>query len=105
MADNNVIIVCLLMISHTISVVAGFMICYIVTSTGTNFASYESKLKKSKTNSKNVPQTHIDIDDTKVVLKIDTTNLEKKFDNIAEAKKQKNDISGSVNKLKQLKGK
>lgn len=46
----------------------------------------------------------IDIDETKVVMNIDTTKLEKKFTNIAEQKTVDTDISGSVNKLKQMKG-
>ena len=47
----------------------------------------------------------IEIDDTKVVLKVDTDGLEKKFDKIADSKKVKSDISSSVNKLKSMKGK
>jgi hypothetical protein len=39
-----------------------------------------------------------------VVLNIDTTQMEKKFTNIAEQKTVETDISESVNKLKQMKG-
>lgn len=46
----------------------------------------------------------LDIDETKVVLDIDTTKLEKKFTNIAEQKTVDADISESVNRLKQMKG-
>jgi hypothetical protein len=47
----------------------------------------------------------IEIDSTKVVLKVDTEGMEKKFDKITESKSVKNDISSSVNKLKSMKGK
>jgi hypothetical protein len=46
----------------------------------------------------------LNIDETKVVLNIDTTQMEKKFTNIAEQKTVETDISESVNKLKQMKG-
>lgn len=46
----------------------------------------------------------LDIDETKVVLNIDTTTMEKKFTNLTEQKVVNADISDSVNKLKQMKG-
>lgn len=49
--------------------------------------------------------TAIEIDSTKVVLKVDTEGMEKKFDKITESKSVKNNISSSVNKLKSMKGK
>ena len=48
---------------------------------------------------------NIEIDDTKVVLKVDTGGMEKKFDKMTESKSVRNDISSSVNKLKSMKGK
>lgn len=44
----------------------------------------------------------IDIDDKKIVLKINTENIEKKFNKIAESKETQNDIVDSVNKLKKM---
>lgn len=44
------------------------------------------------------------IDETKVVTKIDTSGLEKKFDNIGDTKQSKDNISSAINKLKQMKG-
>lgn len=46
----------------------------------------------------------ISIDDTKVVLDINTTNLEKKFTDIADTQTSEIDISESINKLKSMKG-
>lgn len=58
----------------------------------------------SKTNITQNKNKKLDIDETKVVLDIDTTKLEKKFTNIAEQKTVDTDISESVNRLKQMKG-
>ena len=47
----------------------------------------------------------LSIDDTKVVLKIDTGGMEKKFSDIGKTKVAEDDISSAVNKLKNMKGK
>jgi hypothetical protein len=59
-----------------------------------------STVKKEK----NIPKNHINIDEKKVVLDINTKGLEKKYDSIAEETIQETDISTSVNKLKNMKG-
>lgn len=69
-----------------------------------NEDSPKSFLKTSGQNNKN-KSTNIEIDDTKVVLKVDTAGMEKKFDQMTESKSVKNNISSSVNKLKSMKGK
>lgn len=57
---------------------------------------------KSKTNDRN--KTTIEIDDTKYVAKISTEGLEKKYTSLGDVKKTDQNISSSVNKLKNLKG-
>jgi hypothetical protein len=59
-----------------------------------------STIKKEKS----IPKNHINIDEKKVVLDINTKGLEKKYDSIAEETIQETDISTSVNKLKNMKG-
>ena len=49
-------------------------------------------------------KTNISIDETKVVTKIKTDDLEKKYNQLGETKNSQEDISSSVNKLKALKG-
>ncbi len=96
------ILICSYMIVFSLGVAFGYL--FLAKGiTGTNFNAPTSFLKSQgkptqKSNS-------IQIDDTKVVLKVDTDGLEKKFDKIAESKKVKSDISSSVNKLKSMKGK
>jgi hypothetical protein len=53
----------------------------------------------------NTKQANINIDDKKIVLKISTDDLQKKYEQIAQTTETKVDISGSVNKLKNLRGK
>jgi hypothetical protein len=49
-------------------------------------------------------KTNISIDETKIVTKINTDDLEKKYDQLAETKSSQENISSSINKLKALKG-
>lgn len=77
---------------------------------GRYMSSHESQDKpssflKSQGRKMSSPNKSIEIDDTKVVLKVDTGGMEKKFDKMTESKSVKNDISSSVNKLKSMKGK
>lgn len=69
----------------------------------TNYEKPESFLKKNYTTTKQ-DKKQISIDDTKVVIGVDTDGLEKKFDQITESVKTKNDVQTSVNKLKRMKG-
>jgi hypothetical protein len=49
-------------------------------------------------------KTNISIDETKIVTKINTDDLEKKYDQLTETKSSQENISSSINKLKALKG-
>lgn len=64
-------------------------------------------VSNSRMTNKNIPSNkpnNISIDDTKYVVDIKTTGLEKKYDKIGETKESLENITGSINKLKQLKG-
>lgn len=61
------------------------------------------KKKNIKRKQKN-PLNQISIDETKVVTKIVTDNLEKKYENLAETKESNENISSAINKLKNMKG-
>lgn len=60
--------------------------------------SFFDKLKKDK-----LVNTAIAIDDKKFVTNIKTDGLEKKYDSLGETKQTEENISNSVNKLKNLK--
>ena len=106
MDNSSIVLICILIISHTMYIVSGFMLCYMIKVGDNSLGFVYDNEKHQKNKIKPSAKTKdIEIDNTKIVLKIDTNNMEKKFDNIAESKKQKNDVSSSVNKLKQMKGK
>lgn len=65
-----------------------------------NPVSFLSKNKNIKEASQKVD---IDIDERKIVTKINTDNLEKKYDSLAQTQVSQNDIGESINKLKNLK--
>jgi len=104
--DTSTIILCSVLVCSYIAVFslgAGLGYLIIPRSSLQDFETPTSFLKnQGKSTQRN---NSIEIDDTKVVLKVDTDGLEKKFDKIADSKKVKSDISSSVNKLKSMKGK
>jgi len=60
------------------------------------------KIKEISDNQTNKPL--INIDDTKIVTKINTDNLEKKYDTLGEVKSSQENLTSSINKLKNMKG-
>lgn len=76
----------------------GFILGKLNNSSGVYYS--DNKLKKNK----QISQSNIVIDDKKIVTKIDTTNIEKKYENLGEIQHSKENIGSSINKLKKLKG-
>lgn len=56
------------------------------------------------TGSKNIPKSDISIDNKKIVTRIDTTTIEKKYDTLGEVQKSNDKIGSSIDKLKKIKG-
>lgn len=62
--------------------------------------------KRTYNNTKNpniINHNKIDIDESKVVLEINTSDLEKKYDSLGNVSQSNDSISNSINKLQQLK--
>jgi len=59
---------------------------------------------KNKTQVNNSQRQSVSIDETKVVTKIDTSNLQKKYESIGDTKQTQDNISSAINKLKNMKG-
>lgn len=93
------VILCLQTIGSLLSVMIGIYL-----TKNSNYVGTPSNIKSKNELSSKKENKKLDIDETKVVLNIDTTTLEKKFTNLAEQKTVDSDISDSVNKLKQMKG-
>jgi hypothetical protein len=94
---NTIVIVALEIAIFVLGVYVGK---YILGSSIDSFQKPESFLK----NKGQKKQNQLSIDDTKVVLKIDTGGMEKKFENIGKTKVAESDISSAINKLKNMKG-
>jgi hypothetical protein len=91
---NDIIIVVLILNAFFIGYLLGKNRQVVgVTTTGSFFDKNKSQTKES----------NIKIDDTKCVLDIQTNNLTKKYDELGEKTLSTDNISGSVNKLKNLK--
>lgn len=58
---------------------------------------------KQQKNTTNTQRTNIEIDNKKFVGDIKTDTLEKKYDSLGETKTSSENISGAINKLKNLK--
>lgn len=69
---------------------------------GTNTVGLVSNKNKPQINSSQ--RQSVSIDETKVVTKIDTSNLEKKYESIGDTKQTQDNISSAINKLKNMKG-
>lgn len=61
-----------------------------------------SNIKNKKSKKKHI-SNKIDIDERKVVTKIITDNLEKKYEDLTESKESDENISSAINKLKNIK--
>lgn len=73
-------------------------------SSSTNLQDINSNIGFFKQNSSNTLKNVIEIDDKKIVTKINTDNLEKKYDSLGEINNSSENISSSINKLKNMKG-
>lgn len=101
---NISIIIHLLIYLNIISFILGFILAHYVgeksTTTNTGFFAKNNIQNSSTTNS----SAKIQIEESKYVTSIDTSNIEKKFSSLGDVKKTDENISNSVNKLKNLKG-
>jgi hypothetical protein len=88
-----------LIVLNLLSFSIGFILGKLNSSSGV----YYTDNNKHKIN-KQIPQSNISIDDKKIVTKIDTTNIEKKYDNLGDIQNSTENIGSSINKLKKLKG-
>lgn len=104
METSTILLVCVVFLIFILVFVLGLGLGFFIgkqSSQGNN----EAPSSFLKSNGMKKQKNTVEIDDTKVVLKIDTQGMEKKFDNFTKETTVKNDISSSVNKLKSMKGK
>lgn len=95
------IIICLSIFIFSAGIYIGSIFCR--RSGAHNEEAHVSFLKKNKS-AKSDMKTKISIDDTKVVTKIETSGMERKFDELGQKSTKQNTIKSSINKLKSMKG-
>ena len=86
--------------------VLSLFIGYIIGKIGIGFIENnnpKNKVSIKKYNQSTVQPTDITIDDKKLVVDINTSGLEKKYQTLGQVTQTDTDISGSVNKLKNMK--
>jgi hypothetical protein len=85
--------VCLFLIGYFVGKQSSAGVCNTVVNTKPT--SFFQETKKDK--------TVVSIDDTKYVVDIKTSGMEKKYESLGEINQSEEDISGSINKLKNMK--
>jgi MFS superfamily sulfate permease-like transporter len=98
---NEQLFIIILVILNFFSFVLGFIVGKIWSISGVinSVEKPKSFLKESKTN-----QLSANIDERIIITDIKTDNMVKKYDTLGETKQSTENISSSVNKLKQMKG-
>lgn len=100
---NNIhsIIIYILIVLNLISLILGLILGKL----WSNYSVYQTieKPKSFLQTSGQANKEKVSIDDKKVVLNIKTDGMEKKYDNLGEVKQSSENISSSVDKLKQMK--
>lgn len=98
--SNDAIIISILIIVNFICGLIGYFIG-VFTSKGVN-NSPQSFFKQQNRNTEQV-SNNLSIDDKKFVVDIKTDGMERKYESLGDVKKTEENISNSVNKLKNLK--
>lgn len=100
MLENDIVVSIILVFVNLNSFIIGYLLakCHYNGVTNNSPQSFFTKLKDDK-----IVNSTIAIDDKKFVTDIKTDGLERKYDTLGDIKKTEENISNSVNKLKNLK--
>lgn len=100
MSDLYSIIIAILIIFNILFLVIGFILGRIWSINGVNNNDKPKSFLKSKENK----IESVSIDEKVYVTDIKTDGMTKKYDDLGEVKRSDENISSSINKLKQMKG-
>lgn len=99
MIDTNIIVVLIILIL----IINSFVVGYLLGRSSNNSGVLNTKPQSFFKQQNSLLKDTISIDDKKFVVDIKTEGLEKKYDSLGDIKKSEENISNSVNKLKNLK--
>jgi hypothetical protein len=98
---SHIILLSLLVISHIVCLILGYILGQLRSISGVSISSQPNKVLQSIVN-KDTKQS-ISIESSKFVTSITTEGMEKKYATLGEIKDSDENISSSVNKLKNMK--
>ena len=94
----------ILIILNFNSLLIGFILGRYIVNNGVSLNTEKSFFAKQKEQREPKEHSSISIDDKKFVVDIKTDSLEKKYSSLGDIKQTEDNITNSVNKLKNLKG-
>jgi hypothetical protein len=98
---SHIILLSLLVISHIVCLILGYILGQLRSISGVSISGQPNKVLQSIVN-KDTKQS-ISIDSSKFVTSITTEGMQKKYTTLGEIKDSDENISSSVNKLKNMK--
>jgi len=102
-STDNLIICCIIILTLIVGIL-GYLLGKL-NGLSINQNNPQSFFKKNNSSNNHSPDiSSVSIDDKKFVTNINTSGMEKKYDALGDTKKSDENISGSINKLKTLKG-
>jgi hypothetical protein len=101
MLNSNIILYIIIAININ-SFIIGYLFGVFIKCSGVSNNNPKSFFSQNKQNTE-IEKNNLSIDDKKFVVDIKTDNLERKYENLGDIKKTQENISDSVNKLKNLK--
>lgn len=103
MVNSDILVLILLFLN-----IVFFCIGYLIGKSTLNYQVLDrtnvSTRKVKETTDNQINKPLINIDDTKIVTKINTDGLEKKYDTLGDIKNSQENIASSISKLKNMKG-
>ncbi len=101
--DSKVLIIFCLLVCNILSCLIGYILGKLNGLSNIEYATTKSFFTKEKQKQTQSIVSPVSIDEKKFVGDINTSDLEKKYNNITDIKQSNENISSSVNKLKNLK--
>ena len=100
MNKYDILLIVTVLVTHIITFVLGYVVGQLLSISGVSY--YSQKTEKNNL-TKNI-KTIIPIDSTKIVTNISTSGIEKKYTELGDVKKSEENITSSIDKLKNMKG-
>lgn len=102
MIESSTVLIIIICLLNIITFILGYLLGKINNIRYDNVSMSSNSIYKNQENKSSL-RNMVSIDEGKIVTKIDTSNLEKKYDKLGDDKVSEENISSSINKLKSMK--